>query len=558
MNSEKKEFIDELKNRFEYLRAERRKREADWKEVQRFVAPSVYNWDNPSDKTPKRPKRFTSRPTNFLKTLRSGITGYTVSPNIAWLKLGLENYEVSESYGVKDWLEEVEKLLYAEFKRSNLYPQNSKFIEFAATYGHAVMLIDEQVGDKRLRFTNINPQELFLDINEYDEVDTVFRRYVMTIKNASNFFGEEKLSDNIREDLKDKKKWNNEITIIHAVYKRDEFEKDSQLPAKMQYASVYLEETQDHLIDESGYSEFPYAVFIWDPVNGTPYGESPAIQALDDIKLLNIIDESVIKITQMSAEPAYNVPETMRGETSVIPNGYNYYKKPEEIVSPIDTGKNYPITIDKQKNIEERVKDWFHVDFFLALMNEQAKNVTATFVMELQGEKAAVLSDLIVNINASLTKEIQRSFNILLKQGKIPQPPDELAGSGAGLKVDFIGSLAQAQKKYHESAGINHGIALIGQIAQISQTALDVIDLDKTLKIGLEGIGFPQSAIREDDDIEALRKQKAEMQAQQQQQAQMMEAQKQILNNYGKLNETQNPGSALADMNKQMTGGLAQ
>jgi hypothetical protein len=377
-----KEFVDGLKNRFEWLRAERAKREGDWKEVQRYVAPSIFNWDNPKEKNPKRPKRYTSRPTNYLKTLRSGITGYSISPNIAWLKLGFEAQEHINEYGVKDWLEAVEKKMYAEFNRSNLYPQISKFIENASVYGHAVMLIDELAAEGRLRFTNLNVQEMYLDINEYDDVDTVFRRYSMTLKNAASFFGEKKLSDTRQLDLKDNKKWNNEISIIHAVYKRNETG-ESKSSKDMPYASVFIDEEQDRLIDESGYQEFPYAVFIWDRINGTAYGESPAICALDDIMLLNEIDRARLRIAQMSADPAYNVPDSLKGELNVVPNGHNYYTKEREIVTPINTGQNYPITLDIQKEMENRVKDWFHVDFFLALMNGRSGTLS-----ERSGEQA--------------------------------------------------------------------------------------------------------------------------------------------------------------------------
>jgi hypothetical protein len=553
-----KDKVEDLKKQFEYLKTERAQRESDWKEVQRFVASSVFNWDNPKDKKPKRPKRFTSRPTNFMKTLRSGITGYSMSPNIAWQKICFEDMEHNEEHGAKDWLEAVEKTLYAEYNRSNFYSQSSKFVENAVSYGHAVMLIDEQLDENRLRFTNLNTQETYLDINEYDEVDTVFRRYSMTLKNMANFFGKEKLSDNRKLDLKDKDKWNNDIIIIHAVYKRVDFDSDSKSNLNMPYASIFIDESEECIIEESGYHEFPYAVFIWDRVNGTAYGESPAINALDDIRLLNIIDEAKMKITQFAGDPMWNVPESMKEGVNVVPRGFNYYDKHDAKLEPINTGQNYPITMESQKDIEDRVKDWFHVDFFLALMKENPSNVTATYVMELQGEKAAVLSDLVVNLNSALEKIIERSFNILWRQRTLPMPPQALAGTGAKLKVDFVGPLAQAQKKYHESAGIGQGLQLIGSVGQMNQDALDVIDFDEALKTGLTGLGFPQKAIRENRDIEQLRKQKAEqMQAQMQQQA-AMEQQNAMMTNYDKLNKPVAPGSAIDEMNRQMAavGGM--
>ncbi|MDR0486993.1 MAG: head-tail connector protein [Treponema sp.] len=555
-SADEKEIITHLKRRFERLKEERDKRLPDWKDVQRYVAASTLNWDDPQDKTPQRPQRFTGRPTQFARTLRSGIIGYSISPNIVWLKLSFENLRHLEEYGVKDWLENVERVLYAEFRRSNLYQQAGLFIDSAANYGHGVMLIDEVLGENRLRFTAQKVQEVFLDIDEFDRPDTVFRRYTMTLRNAAEFFGEEKLSEIQREELKRDQVKNKEITILHTVYKRTETDSESRDAKNMPYASIYIDEGEDRILLESGYREFPFAVFVWEPVAGTPYGESPAIHALDDVRILNKMDESQLQMVQMAGDPAYNVPDTMRGSENVVPHGYNYYNKPNEIITPINSGLNFPITLEKYRDIEDRVKDWFHVDFFLMLQRQGPKNMTATEVMELQGEKASVLSDLVVNLNVSLEKIIQRSFNILWRQGKIPPPPSALDGTGAQLKVEFMGPLAQAQKKYHESGGIQQGLGLIGAVANIAPQALDTVDFDQTLKRGLEGLGFPQDAIREDADVEEMRIQRAQQEAQMQQQAMAMEQQKNLMGNMDKLNRPVQPGSPLDEINKQMAGGM--
>jgi hypothetical protein len=554
MEEKHRELIEDLTVRFEHLKTERAKREPDWKEVQQLVAPSVFNWNNPQEKIPKRPRRYTSRPTHYLKTLVSGMTGYSVSPNIVWMKLDFEDNGQADVYGARDWLEDVERVMYTEFKRSNLYTQISKFVECAADYGHAILLVDEQLKDNRLRFTTHKISEVYLDTNEYDDVDTVFRYYSMTLKNAAAFFGEENLSKARQLDYKDKKNWNQELTIIHAVYPRVDADGDAPGAKNMPYASVYIDEGQEHLLQESGYTEFPYAVFIWDPVIGTAYGESPAIHALDDIRLLNKIDEARIKITQMSSDPAYNVPDTMRGQEDVVPGGFNYYQSAGEVIQPIQTGQNYPITLEINQAIENRVKDWFHVDFFLMLQHEGRNNMTATEVMELQGEKAAVLSDLVVNFNAALQKIVSRSFNLLYRQRKIPPMPMDLMGSGARMKVDFIGPLSQSQKKYHESGGIAQGMQLLGNVAQVSPTALDVVDFDQLVKLGLQNAGVSQLIIREDDDIAAIRGERAAMQEQIQQQQLALEEQKNIMGNANKMNEPVKQGSLLEAINQQMGG----
>jgi hypothetical protein len=181
--------------------------------------------------------------------------------------------------------------------------------------------------------------------------------------------------------------------------------------------------------------------------------------------------------------------------------------------------------------------------------------MTATEVMELQGEKAAVLSDLVVALNDALRQIITRSFNILLRKRMIPKPPEALAGSGTRLKVDFTGPLAQAQKKYHEAGGIAQGLQIAGAVGQIAPAALDVINFDRLLKAGLEGAGVSQLVINEDEDVEKIRRAKAEAQERAKQEEMAMEQQKNILGNFGKLNEPVKPGSAVEEMGRRAAGG---
>jgi hypothetical protein len=553
--SKEKELVEDIKLQLERLKEERAKRQADWEAVQELVAATVTSFDS-VEKIPRRPSRYTSRPTNYLKTLVSGIAGYSISPNILWLKLVLESSKQMSLYGVKDWLEEAERALYTEFNRSNLYKQAPGMIENCATYGHGAILIDEDIGDSRLRFTNIKVPELYMDVNEHEEVETVFRRFSMTLKNAAGFFGLENLDKKVQQDYEDRRKRNNEITIIHAAFRREDYDEDRPDARHMPFASLYIDEANDHLIKESGYREFPYAVFIWDKIAGTAYGESPAIYALDDIRLLNLAEESRIKIAQMSAEPALNVPSTMKGSENVVPRGYNYYDDPSQVMTAIKTGENYPISLEVVGSIEDRVKDWFHVDFFLMLQRQGAdrRQMTATEVMELQGEKAAVLSTMVNALNDTLQMIVRRSFNLLTRQRKIPPPPESLLRSGAVLKVDLAGPLAQAQKKYHENNGIAQAVSLATAIAQVAPAALDVADFDQMIKAGFEGAGIPQSVIREDEDIAAIRQARAQAQAEAQQQAVALEQQKNFLGNLNKLNEPLKQGTALDELSRSMGG----
>ena len=81
-----------------------------------------------------------------------------------------------------------------------------------------------------------------------------------------------------------------------------------------------------------------------------------------------------------------NVPRTMKGSENVVPGGFNYYDKSDQLMSPIQTGCKFPISLQVTESMENHIGTGFMLIFFLTLQQQQ-RQLTATEVMELQGEK---------------------------------------------------------------------------------------------------------------------------------------------------------------------------
>lgn len=546
------EKLAEITSRLEQLKAERAKFESDWKTAEKYVMPYAYDWGS-LDAVPKRPDRFSSDPCNCLKTLVSGLTGYTISPNIEWFKLSLENGDLLNLCGVKNWLEECETRMFAEFVRSNLYEQAVPLVNYGAGYGHGVMFVGENIGRGTLWFSTLRENEIYLDVNEYNQVDTVFRTYEMTLINAVSFFGMDNMDKTVQQDMKDTSRRFDKIEILSAVYPRKAFDPKMKDSKNMPYAAVYIDVTHNHIISESGYNEFPYAVFEWEQYPGFAYGTSPAQNAIPTIRYLELVTETSSKICQLAAEPPVLAPDGM--DVSMLPRAINYRIKSDDKIEAIQTGQNYPITIQKEQDLQQKVKNWFFVDFFLMLEQKQGQ-MTATEVMELQGEKAATLSNIIVSLDETLKQIVSRSFNLLYNAGRLPPVPSSLRGESARMKVVYNGPLAMAQKKYHTSGGIAQALSLAQPIIQTFPTAADFIDSDELIKHAMEGQGMPQKVIREDDDVDKLREARAQAQAQAAQQAQRQQMAQQLMSNAGKMNAPVEKNSMLDQLNQQLAGGL--
>ena len=548
---ENEELIKDLKTRWQQLKDNRAKFEADWTDAQTYADNAILDWSNVGE-VPKRPKRFTSKPLEYNRTLVAGIQGYAISPSLVWFKLGMENSKLLNEYGVKDWLEQCESELLSMFNRSNFYREINPAVKDSTCIGHGVIFIDEDIENARLRFIHFPANQIYLDVNSYGEVDTCFRWYADTLRNIVEFFGLENVSETMQEDYKLESHWNDKHEILMCVYPRKEYNSKYKDSKNMPYACVYMDLKETHILLESGYNEFPFAVFEWERISGFAYSNSPTIDALADIKALNIIKRSSLMIAQQSAEPSMIATEDVR-DIDLSPRGVTYLPTKDSILQAAKIGENYPITLQELANYEQAVKDWYYVDYFLALQ-ERTGQMTATEVMELQGEKAATLSTFIVSLNEFLSNVITRSFNLLMRAGMLPEIPYGLMKQNAIIKIDFTGPLAQNQKKYHQMGGTLQALNAVGPIMQMFPNAGDYIDGDALMKSTAEGMGLPQNIIREDDDVQKIREDRAKAQAEAQAQQQQMAMAQSLIQNANKLGQAAQDGSMLQQINEQLKG----
>ena len=150
---------------------------------------------------------------------------------------------------------------------------------------------------------------------------------------------------------------------------------------------------------------------------------------------------------------------------------------------------------------------------------------TATEVLELQGEKAAILGTLVNRTyNELITPMVARVFRSETKKGRMPEVPRALLESGVELRLSFQGPLAQIQKRFHAHQGVSQTLASIYPLIELSQgEILDEINLGVLARYLLNEGTFPQDAIRDPRQVAQIKKQKAQ-QAQQVQQMQQLEA----------------------------------
>jgi hypothetical protein len=556
----------EILCRFEKLKNAREKYHAVWSVCQNKVAALEHRWDNDMpDEEYAIPARPTGKPSNYLNTCVTGIAGYAVSPNIKWFKLSLSNKDMLVESGVARWLEQCEGVLRRVFEVCGLYQKTIPWLEQSGIYGQGAMLIEEmRNSDAPIRYHVPEMNEIYLDDNELGNTELVYRCYWSDMENVINYYGRKAMhKDFIKrfDDMRDSDGYLNagadtSTRLIHAVFLRRTGAPDgSETVGNKKWASIIVDVQNKHIIKESGYDDFPYALFFWEKSN-KPYGVSPTMKALNDIRIYQEAYTTLLTMMQYAANPLMAAPESQRENVKEIsPGGTLFFRSGEGAPNVINTGANYPVAVQILEQLQNNIKEWYNVDFFLMLRQYQnVQNMTATAVSALQGEQTALLAALVSNLYSGLSKIITRTFNILAKKGLLPELPFALTQTGGSVRIDFQGVLAQAQKAAYEYTGLMDVLSIGQSFVQMSKVDPEYgraalwINPEAVFKKAVESRGAPAEVLRTKEEYEKIVgaiNDRDNLSARTEADELKRQA---VLQNAQNLNEPVNPNSMLAGM----------
>ena len=488
---------------------------------------------------------------NALLLLAAGIQGYVVSQQERWFRLNFPHPAMMDLEGARLWLQETEEVIYDDLNRSNFYGEISPLILDSACSGTASQRFFYDDTQDRAVYTTMHPIEILVDENHLQEVDTVFRVFRLNKRQALQHFGPDKLSARILKT----ESVTESFTFLHAVFPRGDTDASmglrprdlgSVLSTDAPYISVYKElksgmtaggvsfargedginfgAEPDKILSVGGFREFPYAVWRWDKDTLSKYGTGPGRRNLPQVRQLNHFAELLKTSAHLAARPPYNVPSTLQGAPRLTPHGYNYYTDPAAKIEPIlNAVGQYPIGKDREEVLQNGLRESFGIDFFLLISNITATGAskTATEVMELQSEKAAVLASVMRRMGPEyLERVLDWNFHQAMKRDRLPPVPDalrEYSGTRYGrLKVDYVGPLAQAQKRLATVQGPLRVVQSLVELLTLKPDAIDVLDIDEIVRmIALDG-GMQVQTVRSIEEVQRMRQIAAQRAAQQQ------------------------------------------
>lgn len=513
----------QLNKQLSQLKAERLSFESHWRELSDFTRPRSTRFTasevNRGDR--RNSKIIDPAAVMAARTLSSGMMSGITSPARPWFRLATPDRDLMDYGPVKLWLETVEQRMNEVFNRSNLYQSLPLMYEDLGTFATGAMAV---VADpQRVIRTVPFPTGSFYIANGADlSVDTAVREFSMTVRQVITEFGMDAVSDRV------KSQWNSGqygqwVNVVHAVYPNLDHQ-TGKLEAKHKaYKSVYYEanSTDDKLLRESGYDEFPIMAPRWE-VNGEDvYGSScPGMVALGSVKALQLLQRRKAQMIDKITNPPLQAPASIKSQRiSTIPGGINYLPMADvnNQIKPL-----FQIPANGTNGLLEDIQDTrqiidhaYFVDLFRMMQTVNTRSMPVEAVAEMREEKLLMLGPVLQRLDSELLdKLINRTFSVMAENNLLPVPPDEM--QGMQLKVEYISVMAQAQKAIGVSS-IERFIGFTSGIGQFKQEALDKINVDETIDAYAASIGVPPSVVATNEQVAQIRENRAQQQAMAQQ-----------------------------------------
>lgn len=465
---------------------------------------------------------FDGTPRSALNIFANGIYGLMVSPSLRWFKLKIEDEALNEQHDVKIWLQDTEERLYGAFRRSNFYSEMKSYLKDGGSIGTANMFSQEDIASGRTFYSTLPIREFKIAEDQFKVVDRCHRDFRLTARQLEGKFGKENLTIHMKSalDSNTTKQRLQKFKIKHAVFPREDIDDTKINKLNKPWASVWLSmddrnDNNSQILREDGFDEFPYSIWRFDKETDEIYGRSPAWHVLSEIKGAHYLEKNLMKTTELSVNPPMNVHVNMKKNFKRIPGGINYFADANEKADAMDLGINWPIGIEHQDRKRKIINEAWFVDFFL-LIASRDQTMTATEVIELQGEKISILAPIVSSLSSeSLDPIVGRQLNIELKAGRLLPVPEVLRGQR--IEFEYIGPLAQAQERAFETQSVRQSLAMAEPIFDRRPETMDIVDWDGTVRDIFISGGFKQKNILTPEQTDDLREIQAEARAEQQQ-----------------------------------------
>lgn len=500
------ENAQDLLRQWEDVSAQRAGFQSVWQEIADHL---LGRRDFTATATPGRKRMARIYDTTGLQAadlLSAALHSFLTNPALRWFSLRAEDAALAADEDVRAWLGAVEDALYAAFNApdANFAPQIHEVHLDQVAFGTAALYIGDRPG-KGILFSARPLGEIHVAENAEGRVDTVFRRFTFTARQARQVWGDA-AGRSVAEALS-ANKGERRFDFLHCVRPRIEgngrVAGAGRLPA-FTYASTYISLTDKAVVAAGGYHEMPYMVPRWSKDSGEVYGRAPGWNALPDQKMLNEMSKTTLKAAQKAVDPPLLVADDgVVMPLRTHPGGINVVRAgalAQDPLRPLPVAPRIDIGLEMMEQRRDAIRSAFHYNL---LQLFQDPRMTATQVLQLVQEMQRLMGPMLGRQQAELLEPmIERVYGILLRRGALPPLPEGL--EGVKIRIDHVSPIARAQKA-GDAQAVLRTLEAAQAMAVLDDQVTDLIDADAGLRLIAEANGVPEKVLRGVDAIAGLR-----------------------------------------------------
>ena len=513
------EFAKDLIRRWRSLEGSKSVWASHWEDLATVFHPRRAGFvTSPIEGDKRTDNLYDGVPMQAARGLANSIGGLLRPDGQPWFFIKPADDGIERSDEVAEWLAKSQDRLLTELldPRTRFRQATGEVDLDLVVFGTGVLFAGEHPNLGTLLHQSIHLKDATVVFGETGDPEGIFIARKMTLRNAVNKFGKEKLSEDTRKKIDEPNaKMDEKIEVLHAVVPRKEGKKNAMLAKNLPFADIWIEVEAAHEIAVAGYHEFPFIVPRFDTTSGEDYGRSPGMIALPDANSLQAMGRTILTAGQRAADPPLAVPfDSMIDAPNMFPGGLAYYdvdlaKELGSIpIQPIESGHNLAINRDIQNDVRQQV--WSA--FFRNVLNlpRQDHRMTATEVIQLKEEMLREIGPVFGRLETDYTAPvIERDFRVMLRAGAFDPIPEAL--QGRSIRFEYESPVKRIRQQV-EAAAAQLWATEVAQLAQVTgrPDVFDIVDVDALVRFGHEAKSLPHTLIRGAEEVAAIRQQRAE------------------------------------------------
>ncbi len=459
-------------------------------------------------------------PTGLMASMdmAAGLSINLFPPGDKFYNVKMSDPELNKIPEVEKKLLEITEVSHEKRVNSNFMLQANETVRSLGTFGTGNMFSDWKAGIG-LTYKDYDIGMYTFMENELGLVDTMMIEFPFTAKQAFQKWGD-KAGETVVEKVEDEKTRGDEFKFVWIVRPRDLDKQTSDENTAMPFESIYISRTDNVIVEEGGFPEFPFQVPRWTKSSREKWGRGVGTFAIGIVNGLQTEKKDLIECGNLHNNPPKEVLESYEGKVKVSPGDLNWVTEKGTIraIEQQALG-NFVITEKIIEMDQQNVKKMFFLPAFSQL--EELKGDRRN-ELEIRSRLAEGLRKLVMPVGRIqtewLTGLVIRDVMLLIRNGVIKDLPEEMEGKK--FKIEYVGRLAlelQAAQSMGWLRWVQEGADIDSTVEGVN--VLDNVNIDHGFRSRGVTLGVSVDDIATDDEVkekratrESLRKEALDLQ----------------------------------------------